>query len=156
MGACCIVRLTWHQHLPPVAPSIALELHNVPMLEPQELKRLLVQYCIDCCSCPLVFSLWEYVGPTLDRLDRGMQLEPNGKYFRQSHHANLSIDLQQVHRPWSEKILRRHSPMMMDVMLHGTTPGRGAEHRGETACHGRGGRRITICTSSTGNSTRTT
>ena len=29
----------------------------------------------------------EYVGPTLDRLGRGMQLEPNGKYFRQSHHA---------------------------------------------------------------------
>ena len=36
------------------------------------------------------------------------------------HHANLPIDLQQVHRPWSEKILQRHSPMMMDVMLHGT------------------------------------
>ena len=79
-----IVRLTWHQHLPPVAPSIALELHNVPMLEPQELKRLLVQYCIDCCSCPLVFSLWEYVGPTLDRLDRGVQLEPNGSPSRSS------------------------------------------------------------------------
>ena len=27
-------------NLPPVANSIALELHNVPMLEPQELKRL--------------------------------------------------------------------------------------------------------------------
>ena len=67
-----------------------------------------------------VFLDPEYVGPTLDRLDRGMQLEPNGKYFRQSHHANLPIDLQQVHRPWSEKILQRHSPMMMDVMLHGT------------------------------------
>ena len=71
-------------NLPPVANSIALELHNVPMLEPQELKRLLVQYCIDCCSCPLVFSLWEYVGPTLDRLDRGVQLEPNGSPSRSS------------------------------------------------------------------------
>ena len=36
------------------------------------------------------------------------------------HHANLPIDLQQVHRPWSENILQIHSPMMMDVMLHGT------------------------------------
>ena len=39
-----------------------------------------------------VFLDPEYVGPTLDRLDRGMQLELNGKYFRQSHHANLPID----------------------------------------------------------------
>ena len=46
-------------NLPPVANSIALELHNVPMLEPQELKRLLVhdkQGVIVNCSCMCVIA----------------------------------------------------------------------------------------------------